>query len=291
VLQLVNGKTGRVLSTLPFKAVMTNRYGAPYLVVHRGDLQSVLIEAAKVNPLIKIETGTFIDRFDNALDGIEIAGQKYDALIAADGIHSALRQQIAPYAKVIFDGQTAWRATLPLTDSSEQTVSVYMNAGAHLVAYRMGQRPELNLVFVSNNSQAPTGAEFCGPALDLIVHAQNWKAWPLAFVESQNWHKGRAIKIGDAAHAMTPHAAQGGAMAIEDAIALPDCIQNQPTIEAAFAAFQAERRPRVARVAALSKQNRAIYQMDGVMALGRNTVMPMIPPVILLKRLDWLYGS
>jgi salicylate hydroxylase len=290
ILQLVNGKSGRALSTLPFEAMITKRYGAPYLVVHRGDLQSILLDATKANPLIKIETGTLIDRFKNVADGVEIAGQKYDALIAADGIHSALRGQIDPNAKVIIDGQTAWRATLPLPDSTEQAVRVYMNAGAHLVAYRMGQRPELNLVFVSNSSQTPTGTAFGGPARDLITQAQNWKAWPLASVESQSWHNGRAIMIGDAAHAMTPHAAQGGAMAIEDAAVLASCLESQSKIEATFATFQAQRQPRLARVAALSTQNRSIYQMGSVMALGRNAVMPVMPPAILLRRLDWLYG-
>jgi salicylate hydroxylase len=291
ILQMVSGKNGRILSTLPFKAMITERYGAPYLVVHRGDLQSVLLDATKDTPHIKIETGTLIDRLKNVADGVEIAGQKYDALIATDGIHSALRGQIDPNAKVIIDGQTAWRATLPLTASSEQAVRVYMNGGAHLVAYKMGQRPELNLVFVSNSSPTPTGVEFGGPARDLIAAAHNWTAWPLASIQSTTWHKGRAIMIGDAAHAMTPHAAQGGAMAIEDAAVLAGCIENNGTIESAFEAFQSARQPRIARVAALSKQNRAIYQMSGVMAFGRNIAMPFIQPAVLLKRLDWLYGA
>jgi salicylate hydroxylase len=157
------------------------------------------------------------------------------------------------------------------------------------VAYKMGQRAELNLVYVSNSDKPPENNGFGGPAGALISSAKGWKAWPLASVQGQTWHKGRAVMIGDAAHAMTPHAAQGGAMAIEDAAVLAVCLQNPATIEAAFAAFQATRQPRIARVAALSKQNRAIYQMGGINALGRNAVMPLIPPAVLLKRLDWLY--
>ena len=97
--------------------------------------------------------------------------------------------------------------------------------------------------------------------------------------------------IGDAAHAMTPHAAQGGAMAIEDAFILAECIQNNPNIASAFEAFQTSRQPRTTRVAELSAQNRRIYQMGGVMALARNSVMPFIPASLLLRRLDWLYGG
>jgi salicylate hydroxylase len=291
ILQLVNCKTGRILSTLPFKAIMQKRYGAPYLVVHRGDLQGVLLEAANANPHIKIETGIFIDRIHDEADHIEIAQKKYSILVVADGINSALRSQIDPDAKVVADTQTAWRTTVPISSSSQNEVSVYMTSGAHLVVYKMGQRPVINLVFVSNSKTAPTGAEFGGPARDLIAQAENWRAWPLASVQCQAWHKGRAVMIGDAAHAITPHAAQGGAMAIEDAMVLTSCIETSPTIEAAFAEYQTERQPRIARVAALSKQNRNIYQMGGLMALGRNVVMPMMPPSLLLKRLDWLYSG
>jgi salicylate hydroxylase len=292
ILQLLNGKSGRVLSTLPIKTMMMKRYGAPYLVAHRGDLQTVLLAAANANPLITIETGTEIAKLSETAEGIVTEQQSFDAMIAADGIHSALSAQIDPSATVIVDGQTAWRATLPIEymPSLQNGVTAFLNSGAHLVAYKMGQRPELNLVYVSGSNQPPVSNLFDGSAKELINAAKGWKAWPLASVQCQNWHKGRAVMIGDAAHAMTPHAAQGGAMAIEDAIALADCIQNNSSIQVAFEVFQALRQPRVARVAALSKQNRAIYQMGGIKAFGRNAVMPYIPPAMLLKRLDWLYG-
>lgn len=293
ILQLRNGKTGRILSTLPFKTLMQQYYGAPYLVAHRGDLQSVMLDAAKANPLIHIQTGAMIDRFKSAGESVEIAGKNYDFLVAADGIHSALRAQIDPDAKIITDGQTAWRATLPVgfMPSIQNQVVAFLNSGAHLVAYKMGQRPELNLIYVSNSNQPPEQTGFSGAAQDLIRSAKGWKAWPLASVQSRIWHKGRAVMIGDAAHAMTPHAAQGGAMAIEDGLVLAGCVEKHVTIEAGFTAFQALRQPRIAQVSALSKQNRAIYQMGGVMAFGRNMAMPFIPPKVLLKRLDWLYGG
>jgi salicylate hydroxylase len=292
ILQLANGKSGRVLSTLPIKTMMMMRYDAPYLVAHRGDLQTVLLAAANANPLVKIRTGTEIEKLSETAEGIVTEQQSFDAMIAADGIHSALRAQIDPSATVITDGQTAWRATLPIEymPSLQNGVTAFLNSGAHLVAYKMGQRPELNLVYVSGSDQPPVSILFDGSAKELINAAKGWKAWPLASVQCQYWHKGRAVMIGDAAHAMTPHAAQGGAMAIEDAAVLAVCLQNHATIEAAFVAFQVLRQPRIAQVSALSRQNRSIYQMGGIMAFGRNAVMPMMPPAILLKRLDWLYG-
>jgi salicylate hydroxylase len=292
ILQLANGKSGRVLSTLPIKTMMMKRYGAPYLVAHRGDLQTVLLDAANANPLVTIETGTEISKFSETAEGIVTEQQSFDAMIAADGLNSKLRAQIDPDAKVIADGQTAWRATLPFEymPSFQNGVTAFLNSGAHLVAYKMGQRAELNLVYVSDSDHPPENNSFGGPAKELISSTKGWKAWPLASVQSQTWHKGRVVMIGDAAHAMTPHAAQGGAMAIEDAAVLAVCLQNHAATEAAFQAFKTQRQLRIAKVAALSKQNRAIYQMGGIMALGRDAVMPLIPPTVLLKRLDWLYG-
>jgi salicylate hydroxylase len=290
ILQFFNGKTGRGLKTLAFKAMMERRYGAPYLVAHRGDLQGVLLTAARGNPLITYETGVEICRFTESKDKVAVDGQNFDALIVADGVHSTLRAQIDPDATVALDGQVAWRATLPMDDLSTNAVRVYMNNRAHLVAYKMGHRPVLNMVFVSSRNQPPDANGFDGEAKNLINAATDWKAWPLAPVQCNTWHKGRVIMIGDAAHAMTPHAAQGGAMAIEDAAVLANCLENGASVAEAFEMFGARRQPRIGRVAALSRQNRAIYQMGGIMAFGRNAIMPFIPPSLLLKRLDWLYG-
>ena len=243
VLQLSNGKSGRVLSTLPFKTLMQKRYDAPYLVAHRGDLQGVLLGAARSNPLINIETGTDVGDYQETPHSVIVGAKAFDLLIAADGIGSNLRPIIDPHAKIVIDGQTASRATLPIkfAPSFQNAVSVYLNAGAHLVIYPMGHRPVLNLVYVSSGNQPPNGDGFCGEVKALIDAAQDWKAWPLASVVSAQWHKGRAMMIGDAAHAMTPHAAQGGALAIEDAFVLAECIQNYRTIISAFEAFQAKR--------------------------------------------------
>ena len=292
ILQLVNGKTGQTLSTLPFKSLMQQSYHGAYLVAHRGDLQAVLMAAANQQPHISIQTGIDIRAFEQGLGNVTVAGQKFDLLIAADGINSSLRAHIDPAARNKASVQTAWRATLPIeiAEARQNAVSVYMNAGAHLVAYKMGQRPELNVVFVSESQTPPSAANFGGLAKQLLSAAQNWKAWPLASVHSAVWHKGSALMIGDAAHAMTPHAAQGGAMAIEDALVLANCIATASTVEAALRDFQDKRVPRIEAVRALSAQNRAVYQMGGLMAAGRNLTMPVVPPALLLRRLDWLYG-
>jgi 2-polyprenyl-6-methoxyphenol hydroxylase-like FAD-dependent oxidoreductase len=58
------------------------------------------------------------------------------------------------------------------------------------------------------------------------------------------WHRGRVVLIGDAAHASTPHLAQGAAMAIEDAVLLAELLARQGFVDGVLERFTARRYPR-----------------------------------------------
>ena len=298
--QMLDGETGGAVSSLPLRAAMV-RHGAPYLVLHRSDLHGILAAACHAAG-VTIVTGSEITAFGQGDGKAQFSGpaagdQTCDVLVAADGVNSVLRQQIDAAAKPVADGQTAWRATLPLDDCDEladpASTSVFMGAGRHLVAYRMGARQTVNLVGIAPSTAQSPAAAFSGwrgPARSLILRAENWLNWPLRKVESQNWTQGRMVLTGDAAHAMTPHAAQGGAMAIEDAAVLAKCLAETASVEAALARYAGERKARTARVSVLSDQNRRIYQLSGPLALARNLALKAMPGELALRRLEWLYG-
>jgi 2-polyprenyl-6-methoxyphenol hydroxylase-like FAD-dependent oxidoreductase len=69
-------------------------------------------------------------------------------------------------------------------------------------------------------------------------------------------HRGRTCLVGDAAHAMPPHAGQGAAVALEDAVVIAKSLRDAPSPEGAFAAFQSARRGRVEHVIRLARRNR-----------------------------------
>lgn len=74
-------------------------------------------------------------------------------------------------------------------------------------------------------------------------------AWPMYDSPAlTTWSRGRVCLAGDAAHAMPPYAGQGASMALEDAVTLARCLRDLPAPEAAFAAFERVRRPRIAAV-------------------------------------------
>jgi 2-polyprenyl-6-methoxyphenol hydroxylase-like FAD-dependent oxidoreductase len=76
------------------------------------------------------------------------------------------------------------------------------------------------------------------------------------------WSDGRVVVLGDAAHPMTPYMAQGGATAIEDAAVLARCVAASD-FEAAFRRFEALRKPRTARIQAISSANTWLRKAEG----------------------------
>jgi salicylate hydroxylase len=100
---------------------------------------------------------------------------------------------------------------------------------------------------------------------------------------------GRVVLIGDAAHATTPFAAQGAAMAIEDGCALAASLASGDKAATALARYEAARRPRLAAVRRRGALNRFAYHAVGPLALGRNLLFGLRPAERFAADLDWLY--
>jgi kynurenine 3-monooxygenase len=78
----------------------------------------------------------------------------------------------------------------------------------------------------------------------------------LASLYLEHWHlDGRAVLLGDAAHAMVPFHGQGMNCAFEDCVALADHLQNDSDTTAAFAAFVEERKPNAAAIQRMALEN------------------------------------
>ncbi len=132
------------------------------------------------------------------------------------------------------------------------------------------------------------------PALaGLADEAGPWSAWPVHTVDRhQAWTSPEGIVlIGDAAHAMTPFAAQGAAMAIEDAATLAAQVDRAGANPAgALASWEVERKARVAKVARRGSLNHLAWHAAGPVALARNLMLALRPGDKLAADLDWLYG-
>ncbi|MET0685709.1 MAG: NAD(P)/FAD-dependent oxidoreductase [Solirubrobacteraceae bacterium] len=90
------------------------------------------------------------------------------------------------------------------------------------------------------------------------------------------WHAGRIALAGDAAHAVSPSSGQGASLALEDAVVLARCLREAAGPEAAFARYEAERRPRVERIARWAERIGSTKTPGPVGARIRDAVMPLV---------------
>jgi 2-polyprenyl-6-methoxyphenol hydroxylase-like FAD-dependent oxidoreductase len=107
------------------------------------------------------------------------------------------------------------------------------------------------------------------------------RAFPVFDMEHlPRWHDDRVVLLGDAAHAVSPHAGQGASMAIEDAVVLAACMSARPTPADAFAAHQELRRERVEYIVRMSRRNGSQKRATGRLALFfRDLILPWVIPL------------
>lgn len=90
------------------------------------------------------------------------------------------------------------------------------------------------------------------------------------------WHRGRMVLIGDAVHAPSNSTGQGASLSIESGIELARCLRDLPSAEAAFAAYEGLRRPRVEKIAARGAK---IAHAKAPGPIGRQ-LMPLVLPLL-----------
>ena len=218
-------------------------------------------------------------------------------LVAADGVHSAIRTGYFHHPGLVSLRRSAWRTTLPIEALagriSPDEVGLWLGAGAHLVHYSIAGGTRLNVVVIAagETPTPPLGPLEALPRL--LTDAVSWQRSSLVGVDgSRTWARGRVALIGDAAHAMAPSAAQGGAQAIEDAWTLAASLSRDASDPVGALAMYAKlRMPRVERVARLSSRNLKLYEMHGVPVLLRNSLLRILPATLMLSQFDWLFAA
>lgn len=302
------------LVTMELGAVMSDRFGAAYSVMHRADLADALYKATRRFANIDIQFGVRAWDATSNSRGVSLTiedsqGQtrkaRASALIGADGVHSLTRTNLLSGPPAQYRHRAAWRTLLPYASLAGQIeldrVSVLFGPGYHMVCYPLPHRRQVNIALFA---KAPSAGAETGtrpnlpttgkrsPRIDVILAAagDSWTPWPLYTVDAPSWHSGNIGIIGDAAHAMVPFQAQGAAMGIEDAAVLAPLLVSESTAEAAFSRYEAIRRPRVARVAKTSLSNGAIFHMRWPFSIARNLGIRVQGKRGHLKRLAWLYG-
>lgn len=309
-----DGLSGDFLNKIPLGAKAEARYGAPYRVIARRDLLEVLLSALQNTTNVTLETSKKLTHIHPDLRSISTKmadGSSYvgSMLVGADGVWSRVRHLVNPQAVPQQTGFIAWRALIEAADAPplfrSPDTSVWLGPDAHLVQYRVSGGERINLVAVTKGKTQQRSWENNLPVETLyeklrgwnkdvrraVMEIKSWQSWPLMLQRPfQPWSKGRALLMGDAAHAVVPFLAQGAAMAIEDAHALADLIaRHGEDYEKIFQNFESERFSRCRRVLSKSIYQAQFYHARSSFAKIRNTGLKIMPSSLLLRQYDWLY--
>ncbi|PTB17435.1 salicylate 1-monooxygenase [Trinickia symbiotica] len=272
--------TGEVRFDMEFGALAEERYGAPYLLGHRGDLHAAL--ASAVNPAT-INLGHKLVGFEQMTDGavqLTFDGQSpvtYDAVVAADGVHSLVKKTLFGHDEPNFTGRIAYRTVFPaslLNGYEIDDCTKWWGPDRHIVIYYV--KPDRSEVYFVTSQPDPgftveswsamgdvkeLRAAFEGfhPQVGRVLEAcPSVHKWALVDRDPlPRWSDGNVTLLGDACHPMTPYMAQGAAMAIEDAAVLSRCLDgvDRDGVAQAFQRFEATRKPRTSRVQLSSRTN------------------------------------
>jgi salicylate hydroxylase len=316
-IEVFAGASGRRLARLPLGRWIAQRHGAPYWAVHRGDLHRVLAQAAAADPLVEIRVGFEVASVAQAPEQVSLedgAGRSVSGpvLVGADGLWSAVRKALAPKAAPRPAGASATRTVIPAADAGRLAtgcVGLWLGPRAHVVHYPVRGGAEVAVTVIASedwqdqtwDSEADAGLlrqRLAGFHSDLGqvlaptgVKRHVWRKWALNVLPAlPAWVEGRIVLIGDAAHPMLPYLAQGGALALEDALALAHLLHDVADPCAALTRFQALRTARARRVQAASRRQGRIYRLSAPFSWARDGVLALAPGAWLMAGLDWLYG-
>jgi len=246
------------------------RYGFPYITMHRGDLHGVLARALERAKPGAIHLNRQCVGLAQSPDDVELRfadGQAVSAKLAigADGVHSAVRANLFGATKPRFCGIVAWRGIVPMERvpaSISRTIATnWIGPGSHVVHYPLRAGCLLNVVGVTERSDwTVEGWNVRGTTEEVINDFPDWHPDVHALMRNievpykcalalhptmDAWSKGRCTLLGDACHPMVPFLAQGAVMAIEDAFVLARCLEKYPNDhQTAFAHYEAARRAR-----------------------------------------------
>ncbi|HMN80311.1 MAG TPA: FAD-dependent monooxygenase [Burkholderiaceae bacterium] len=273
--------TGQTWKLFDLGAESVRRYGFPYLMMHRADLHSALVDGvARLDPDAICNGMRYVGhandddavlvRFDT---GLEL---RCDALIGADGVHSQVRSNLFGSGRPWFTGCMAWRGLVPVDRLPpvfrEPVGTNWVGPGAHVITYPVRAGELVNFVGVverddwkieswrSQGTVQECAADFEGwhPDVQALIRGTGTPyKWALLGRDPMtNWSRGRVTLLGDACHPTLPFLAQGAMMAIEDAIVLARCLQSSPHDPGrAFRLYEAARMERTSLIVTRSSEN------------------------------------
>lgn len=283
--QLKDWQSGETVLQTPLRSVAKTSFGAPYYHAHRADVIEAL--ASRLNP-DRLRLNAKVVSVSQSANKVSVAmedgsQESGDVLIAADGIHSVVRNQIFNPEAPRPSGYLAWRGMVPVERAAhlgieKQSVAV-MGPRLSIVFYYVSGGRRINWVAIGAGaddkreswsqtaSKADVQKSFVGwydQAKGLVDLTDQLFVTALHDREPlPTWIDGRIALMGDAAHAMLPYHAQGAVQSIEDAWVLARCLElGQADAAGALLIYESLRKDRAQRLQLHSRNAERWYHLD-----------------------------
>lgn len=271
--------SGKLTNEYPLGETAEKRYGAPYLLLHRGDLHAALASAV---PESIVHRNKKLVNFTQDSSGVVMTfadgtDASADIMIGADGVHSAVREILFGAEAPRYTGRVAYRTTFPaklLNGLHIDPNTKWWGPDRHIVIYYVtGNRDEL--YFTTSNPEPAMNRESWSAKGDLSVLREAFSGfhpqvrgvleacpdvhkWALFERDPlPQWTVGRVTLLGDSCHPMTPYMAQGAATSMEDAVVLSRCLEQfgSSDPEKALLIYESLRKERTAEIQRSSHSN------------------------------------
>ena len=312
-LVLMDAVDATEITALDVGAPLRARYGGPYIVLHRHDLLSELLDACRQEERVALETSKRVASIDADAERPAVVctdGSHYtcDALVGADGLRSAVRGLLSDDSPIC-SAYVAYRGTMPTSEAPHpaplDTMTIWIGPGLHFVQYALRGGELYNQVAVFRSDRytgegddwgTPEELErlfspLCEQVAGSIGGLDRGVRWPMYDrLPIDSWTRGRVTLLGDAAHPMLQYLAQGACQALEDAVQLARDFTPGRDPHEAFLAYESVRIPRTARVQRTARDWGELWHLGGVGRAVRNRLMRQREADDFTET-DWLYAA
>lgn len=293
-------------------ALMSPKYGIDNVAIERGKLLELLMSALGQEQII--HTGKTCRRFEQTASGVKVwfedgSTEEGDLLIAADGIHSTIREKLMPNAKPRYAGYTCWRAIVQTGPNlREYDPNLFIETWGRKGRFGLVPLPENRIYWFACVNAKVNDSQFrTFTVQNLIKTFEGYHDPILGILAQTSDHQllhhdiydlppigrfvfGNIVLLGDSAHAMTPNMGQGAGQSIEDAIILAGHLKRSPTMKEALKRYEDERTERTSVITKMSNRIGRVAQLDDRVSVTlRDAIFPHIPAEIMEKQLKYLY--